>query len=201
MTDSMELPTMLPWLETVLPVGTLETWTRVAERAGRRRTIPAGKVIQRAGHRMHKMLYIHSGEVRLASKHGEKLQWMLVLSRGHLLSDETIFSHRPALYEAVVTQAADVTSFSEAEIRSLLHTCPDLAVELMRSLTSKLEIRLQQVSALSFYNASERIHTLSEFMAQTGLSFQSSNLTHRDVADIVGCCRVTASKVLSALER
>lgn len=183
-----------------LPGESLETWARVASRSGNRMTIPAGALLQRAGHRVRKLLYIRSGEVRMASVRGDKRQWMLVLSAGHLVNDETCFSHRPVQFDAVVTRTAEVVSFSEEDVRRLMRSCPDLTIEMMRSLTSKLDIKLQLVSALTFHNARDRISALRDYLSQAGLPLSVSDLTHQDVADIVGCCRVTASKVLAGLD-
>lgn len=108
----------------------------------------------------------------------------------------------PATITAVA--ASSILSLSRPSFRDLL-TRPAFAEALMRTLTARCREAWEQIEILSHRNAEARIRMALHYLAgREGESMDSGvrlamRLTHRDLANIAGVSRETATRVLRNL--
>ncbi|MGH9340707.1 MAG: Crp/Fnr family transcriptional regulator [Acidobacteriota bacterium] len=110
----------------------------------------------------------------------------------------------PATVTAVVP--ATILSMSNHEFSLLLETKPKVTRALFKMLCSRCREAWSQIEVLTFHNADARIRTALYHLCQRkgeqtdGGTRISIHLTHKELADIVGISRETATRVLSHLQ-
>lgn len=110
----------------------------------------------------------------------------------------------PATVTAVVNTT--ILSLGASKFRQLLEDYPQVNLTLLKMLCSRCRDAWSQIEVLTFHNADSRIRTALYQLCQkrgeetdkgTRISLQ---LTHKELADITGISRETATRVLSHLQ-
>lgn len=182
----------------------LERHLDIAERTHFRR----GQVLFTQGQRADRCLYwIQSGRVKFSLLTDDGLERVVAYAAdGSIFGEEGIVGEhgRLVMCEAVTDVVAYV--FERNELMKAIYEDPDLAVQLLESLASKLRFSVKLVEEMSFLGVKERVaHTVARLSSgdETAAAVRPGpyvlRLTHQELACLVGASRVMVSNALADL--
>ncbi|MFZ7103268.1 MAG: Crp/Fnr family transcriptional regulator [Peptococcaceae bacterium] len=167
------------------------------------------KKIIEPGYKMLNYVYlILTGRVRqyfLDSFGYEKT--ILILSPGDIFGEITLFQED---LDRVVTEAIEdtmVVKISKGEFLSTLKKHPELYDAILKMVTTKFRILMDQIYDLSYYSTKDKlINLLKRLAKQNGEKIECGikiniKLTHYDIAKMIGTTRETITKLLPSLKR
>lgn len=115
---------------------------------------------------------------------------------GTVLGEMALFHYYTNVNEAIVKKPSVITVLGINEVRDLFFKDPDLAEMLYESLCAKLKLTTHQLGIMMLDSIESRIaHILLDYPGQEIL------LTHDEIASLVRCSRVSASRHLSRLTK
>lgn len=185
-----------PWV-----IGDLE-WDQ-SLKYGVQRNLRPGDILYTQGRVTEYFYYLKRGRVRVSicSQEGSE-KTLAIQEAGSLLGETAAFDGSPCFSTAVATGASTVYAFTAAQFRQMVRENPDLSVRMLQSLGFKVRVLAAQVSSLAFMDARSRIaYLLSQACDMENQGSDIVNITHQDMANMTGLCRVTVTKVLNDLHR
>lgn len=171
---------------------------------GFQRRILANEMIFMENDREDCLFYIGEGLVKLYMISPEgKEKTLYLLTSGQCFGEMAVFDELDYCVNAQALSDAVIFSMTFKDIKDILATEPDVALELLRIMADKMRLSTQQIKDMSFYDISGRlasqIHIFShQFGVKTerGILIQLP-LTHQELANLLGASRVTVTKTLN----
>jgi CRP/FNR family transcriptional regulator, cyclic AMP receptor protein len=166
---------------------------------------PAGTVLFREGERGKTMYVIRSGKVTI-SKHiaGSDLT-LAILGPGEFFGEMALLEGLPRSAGATVTDDAQLIELEQNAFETLVRKNGEIAVRLMRRLSSRLREADRQIQALMSRSGAARalslVRNLAEAPDHDGRRLLPAELTPDAVAGRVGLAGVEAERVRHTFEK
>lgn len=132
---------------------------------------------------------------------------ILILSTGDMFGEITLFQED---FDRVLTETMEgtvVARISEKEFFSTLENYPRLYDPILKMVTTKFRILMDQIYDASYYSTRDKlINLLKRLAMQNGEKVEygikiNIKLTHYDIAIMIGTTRETITKLLPSLKR
>jgi len=190
------------------PLLTLETnkWADLIKH-GQIKYYPKNYTIVSTSTVVDRLYYILEGKVKyslLDQEGNEKI--LAILGKGSLFGEGPLLANAPTNISAVATSGCKVCELTLEQVVKSITNCPELAIEIIKSMSYKIKILIDQVEDISFKCPLARIANLIYKLAtnygidtEKGIKLQP-NFTHQELANLVGCSRVSVSRALNTLK-
>src|SRR5258708_1502850 len=166
---------------------------------------PAGAVLFREGDRGEKMYVIRAGKVNIWKRISENDLTLAGLGPGEFLGEMALLEGLPRSAGATVVEDAMLIEVEAAAFEMLVRKNSEIAVRLMRRLSSRLREADRQIQALMSRSGAARalslIRTIAEPPDQEGRRFLPEDLTPDAVTRRVGLTREEAQRVRRTFEK
>lgn len=191
-----------PWLE--LPC---DNWKKVFAQQGRHLQFPRGSVIVPLGAQVQHLYFLMAGRaqyVMVDEEGNEKITH--ILEPGNIFGEGPLLTGLPTTVYCRAMDDAVVAALPGEDALAMIRRYPDLAEEVIRSVSMKLRVATQQLYELSFRCAPYRIASLLHLTAaQVRKSSEQDQpvtiaISQQELASVVGVSRVTVTKVLQELK-
>lgn len=138
------------------------------------------------------------------NKNGDQKS-LYYLTPGEILGDEEYFEGNEEMFIAIAKEKSELSILNHDLMEKLLNSNPDIYKYFIHSIMRKYRIALMQLADMYFNNSDQKIaDILSRLYAQIKTSDCSNiisiPLTHQELADLVGCSRITITRSLDNLK-
>jgi CRP-like cAMP-binding protein len=204
--DSQIAPQALGALELFrgLPPSSLDT---IAANA-RVRYLPKGLCIFNQGDEGVRAHAVIDGGVRIAQAGSDGGQAVMrFVGPGEMFGTVALFTDGRYPADAVTLMETLEASWSEADLLDLIHLYPQIGINVVRIIGSRLQEAQERLRELATQSAERRVaHAMLRLVRQAGCSTADGTaiefpLRRKDVADIAGTTLYTASRILTAWEK
>lgn len=126
---------------------------------------------------------------------------------GEILGDEEYFEGREELFLAIAKEISEISVLEQKTVENLLDSNPQIYRFFIHSIMRKYRIALMQMANMYFSSSTQKVaDILLRLYAQLRTPYNSSDIislpfTHQELADFVGCSRITVTKSLNELKR
>ncbi|MEW6032831.1 MAG: Crp/Fnr family transcriptional regulator [Bacillota bacterium] len=187
-------------------VAALGKYVHLAERVRYRE----GQILFTQGQRGQRGLYwLRSGRVKFSLLTDDGLERVVGFAgEGDVFGETSVLRDAGHVVMAEAVSDCVVYVFEPAVVLRVLHEDPDLAVELLEVLARKLEFSVKLVEEMTFLGVKERLaRTIVRLAADSGprpadrsrpVSLQ---VTHQELANMIGASRVMVTQALAELAR
>jgi CRP-like cAMP-binding protein len=158
-----------------------------------------------AGVRAHVVL---EGGVRIAQSGSDGAQVVLrFIGPGEMFGTVSLFTDSRYPADAATLAETLEVSWSEVELMDLMGRYPQIAINVIRILGTRLQEVQNRLREIATQRAERRVaHALSRLCRQAGRNTRNGTeitfaLRRKDIADIAGITLHTASRILTAWER
>ncbi len=188
-----------PWV-----VQTNVDWSRLKD-IGTLKTFPKNTIIY-TQNSQNPVFLIESGRVRISIFDEDGIEKTL-----GIVYENNIFGEFPAIdgennfSTATTIVSSKLHIIPQEKFIAAIITDTELYAQVLKNLTRKIRILSSQVQELSFLGSGARIaRALYNLTIDQGISENNGwripiKFTHQEMADLVGTCRVTVSKVISTM--
>ncbi len=183
-----------------------DAWDKVLH-LGMQQKFKQGERVVYPGERVTQLRYLHSGAMRMkrTSLDGnEKI--IMHVERNSLFSEVPFFTGEHISSYFTCHKDAVVYSFSRDTVDDMLVTHPDIAKDIIRTLSLKVSVLCNQLASLGLDTLEQRI--VKFILLRYNAAPLSSNeiislgsLRMKDIASILGVHRATLYKALKSLEK
>ncbi len=165
------------------------------------RTYPRGHYLYEAGEPADRLLIVQQGEVRLSriTKDGRRLITE-ALRAGQVCGEEAL--HPGAVYgmDAETARPTTVTAVSHHVLHELALAQPELLIRLLARLEERLAQAEERLVEVTTRRLPARV-AAALLREMAGCACPTLQLTHQEIADMVGTYRETTSRLLNDLRR
>lgn len=171
------------------------------------RSFPKGCTVVREGRAGSGYMYvIREGQVSVSKLSKDGRETILdFLGAGDFFGEMALLDGEPRSASVRTLCATRMFVLSEADLLNALRGSPELALALIRELSRRLREVDEQVGGLHFHDVGERTRRALRRVAQeqaSGGGFRiTPELTHQQIADMVGIHRETATRALGELAK
>lgn len=160
--------------------------------------VPARGWVCHQGDMITSVYYVIDGllQYTTASDEGD-IKIMGFLSPGCLFGEGPVLYNRPSRMSVMAVQPSTLLVIPRAKLLAELVADPSLAVTLVQSMGDKMYAFTKQLEQISFLEPRTRIINL--LLALHGRLENLPEMTHGQIAEIVGCNRVTVTRILNQL--
>jgi CRP/FNR family cyclic AMP-dependent transcriptional regulator len=169
------------------------------------RRFPKDAIIVDEGLSGDYMYVIRSGRVKItkASDDGrEKI--MNLFSIGDFFGEMALLDEQPRSASVTTLEPTQLLALSRRDFMALLKTSSTLALSVIQELTRRLRDTSEQASSVSFQKVQQRTRGLFERLAReeggTDPCRITPNLTHQQIADMIGTSRETVTRAVKRLK-
>jgi CRP-like cAMP-binding protein len=166
---------------------------------------PAGTILFREGERGATMYVIRSGKVNIWKRISESEITLSVLGPGEFFGEMALLEGLPRSAGATVVEEAELIELERNAFETLVRKNGEIAVRLMRRLSSRLREADRQIQALMNRSGAARalslVRTLAEAPDKQGRRFLPSHHSLDSVTGRVGLTGEEAKKVQRTFER
>jgi CRP-like cAMP-binding protein len=166
---------------------------------------PAGTVLFREGERGDKMFVIRSGKVNISKRIAESELTLAVLGPGEFFGEMALLEGLPRSAAATVVEDAMLIEVERAAFETLVRKNGEIAVRLMRRLSSRLREADRQIQSLMSRSGAARalslVRNLAEAPDRKGRRLLPEELTPDIVTGRVGLSKEEAKRVQRSFER
>lgn len=197
----MKQPGTSPWL-------TLEVnqWADLIE-YGQIKEYKKDETIVDIGTIVDKLYYVLDGNVKYTLFHEQGQEKILaLLGPGTLFGEGPIFTEHPTTLYAIASSDCRICELHYEHVMKFLRHRPELAKEIINSMSYKLQLLLDQLIDLSFQCSRGRVANLIYRLAinhgtptAKGMVLPLE-LTQQELANLAGCSLKSVSRVFSALK-
>ena len=181
-------------------------WEQVLH-LGRKKEFKHGEVIINAGELVQELCYLQSGIVRMKRTSWDGAEKIIMhIEQNSLFSEAPFFINRPIRSYFTCYQDATVYFFSRQTVENMLPQYPEIAKDIIRTLSEKLSVLSNQSASLGLDSLDQRIikfillrYNSMPLHANEVISLGS--LRMKDIASILGAHRATLYKSLKELEK
>ena len=164
---------------------------------------PRGTLIFSQGDESDGMFIIREGKIKVfMSDESGKEMMIATLGPGEIVGEVDSLDGRPRTASVSALVNTRVAKIGLVEFRQFLEENPDLALEIIRVLTSRMRDHATSISNLAFKNVYGRVVWLLEKHSlenNDGSFTVNRKFTQQDIADMVGSSREMVSRVISEL--
>lgn len=167
------------------------------------KSYPKGTLIFSEGDDSDGMFLIREGQVKVfMSDESGKEMLIATLGPGEIVGEVASLDGQPRTASVATLENTRVAKIGLAEFRQFLSENGDLALEIIRVLTSRIRDHATSISNLAFKNVYGRVVWLLEKHSnenEDGTFTVNRKFTQQDIADMVGSSREMVSRVVSEL--
>lgn len=125
---------------------------------------------------------------------------------GEIFGEEEYFEGCENTILAIAQEDSEISILNEENIEKLLNSNPEIYKFIIHSIMRKYRIALMQMTNMCFNDSTQKI---ADFLVRLCIQFQTTKpqredielkLTHQEIADLVGCSRITVTKALNELK-
>ncbi len=174
----------------------------IAEQALRMLVFEPGQTVFEAGDRGHALYLIESGRVKISHTNLDDREKVLAyLNAGEVFGEMSLVDDAPRSATATVVEPAVIHALYLEEYWGLVRRFPQVAHNLARIIAHRLREMNHEVEVLTFEEARGKVAyaLLKLYRHRYGEATPRGRrmpLTHREVADLAGTSRETATRVL-----
>ena len=165
-------------------------------------------VIFRQGDEARRAYALGGGSVRIEQTGSDGGRTIVrFIAPGEMFGSVPIFTDRSFPADAIAAEPSLVLSWSEADLMILIERHPQIAINIVRVLGTRLAEAQDRVRELSTQRAEQRIaHTIVRLAVQAGHEVRGNvtidiPLRRKDLAEMSGTTLHTASRIVSAWEK
>ncbi len=152
------------------------------------------------------MYVIHSGRVKVTKLSEDGREKILeMLGEGSFFGEMALLDQAPRSASVKTLAPSRLLALSRADFQSLLRRTPDLAMAVIQELTRRLRETNEQASSLSFLRVKDRtkglLRRLAEEREGPAERRVTPQLTHQQIADMIGTSRETVTRVVKELKQ
>jgi len=173
----------------------------------RERSFPKGSTVVREGRAGSGYMYvIREGQVSVSKLSKDGRETILdFLGVGDFFGEMALLDGEPRSASVRTLCESRMLVLSEAALLKALRGSPELALALIRELSRRLREVDEQVGGLHFHDVGERTRRALQRVSQEQASVEgfrvTPELTHQQIADMVGIHRETATRALKELAK
>jgi len=171
------------------------------------RTYPKGTTVFVEGEETDGIYIVTSGLVKVLKLHKDgREKTLAILNEGDILGEMTLFGSHLRTAMAETLEQTTVLVIPKANFQSLLMEIPKIAIRIIEILSNRLKQANRQIEEMMFLSARSRvIYNLINLAKEYGRPGKgeitiSLQLTHAELAKLVGISRETMTKVLAELQ-
>lgn len=167
--------------------------------------LPMGEVLFYEKENSSDMYLVLEGKVRasLFDEHGNELV-LAELGPGEFIGEMSMIDQLPRSATVIAEEPTRLASLSRETFLKIIRENPDIAINVIKALVTRLRRADDMIEALAFRNVESRI---VKFLVETGREkgltengkYRLRKMTHRDLAARVGASREAVTKALKAL--
>lgn len=166
-----------------------------------------GETILRAGDNPQGVYFVDKGYIRdySVSKDGEELT-LIIFKPGDFFPISWVFNNSPNSHYFEAMTAVELWRCSKEDFLIFVKANPEIFVELTGHIVLRLGGIMQRMEYLAFGNAYEKVASILLILSERFGKKEGENiviqvpLVHRDIAELLGITRETASIELKKLE-
>lgn len=153
------------------------------------------------------LFIIRNGRVKVVSfSESGKEVIFCILSEGDFFGDMSLLDGKPRSASVITIEDSSVYILRRTDFNNIIEKHPNIALKLLKELTSRLRKADSRIESLALLNVSGRVAGLLLQLAEEsgkktpeGLVIHSRP-THQDLANMVGTTRETVTRILKQLE-
>jgi CRP/FNR family cyclic AMP-dependent transcriptional regulator len=120
---------------------------------------------------------------------------------GDYFGDLALIDRQPRVASVMTTEPSKFMIISREDFLACLSKNPEIAVNLIKPMTSRIRMLAKNVSSLALLDVYGRVaRTLLELAEQQGDVLVTEKLTQQEIADMVGASRAMVSRILKDLK-
>ena len=153
------------------------------------------------GERAECFYYLKSGKARIFFSSPDGIEKTLTnVEEGCILGEAAFFDGMPRVSSAITLSECSIIAVSEKTLMEKFRSDPSFAMTLLNLQARSIRMLSSQVSSITFLQADRRIARLLIQLREPGSDGEYTvNLTHEEIASIIGVSRVTVSKILNSM--
>lgn len=163
-------------------------------------------IIMEEGSNINKVFFIQKGKIRFSviTPDGNE-KTMYYLNKGGIFGDVCSVADRPSNMTATTVTSCSISYMDPASFLKIVQRNYEMTKEWVSSISEIIEFLMEHVTDLTFLDKEsilcKYIYRLSlNYGVETEFGIKiNSKITHLYLADIIGCSRVTVSKIMSNL--
>ncbi|MBI3563423.1 MAG: Crp/Fnr family transcriptional regulator [Gammaproteobacteria bacterium] len=166
------------------------------------RTYPANTVLITEGDQTDSLYVIIEGEVKVFVSDDQGKEAILnIMGEGEYFGELALLDDSPRSASVMTLIPTKVLIITKADFKRCLSSNPDLAYNIIKSLTQQVRCLTDNVKNLALMDVYGRVaHTLLDLAKdKDGKKVIEQRLTHQDIASMVGSSREMVSRILKDL--
>jgi len=173
------------------------------EQHGSIKTCRRNSVILSQGDETDSLYVILSGKVKVFISGDDGREAVLnYQGKGEYFGDLALIDKQPRVASVITMEASEFMIISRADFMKCLSGNPEIALNLIRPMTSRIRMLAQNVSSLALLDVYGRVARTLLQMAeeQPGGEMVTGKVTQQELADMVGASRAMISRILKDLK-
>ncbi len=173
------------------------------EQHGSIKTYRRNTVIMNQGDETDSLYVILSGSVKVFISGDDGREAVLNhQGKGEYFGDLALIDKQPRVASVITTESSEFMIISRADFMKCLSANPEIALNLIRPMTSRIRMLAQNVSSLALLDVYGRVARMLLEMAeeQPDGEMVTGKVTQQELADMVGASRAMVSRILKDLK-
>lgn len=163
------------------------------------RSFSKGDTIYYQGDTPSSFYYLIKGKVKVYMTSAEGMEKILSTAKaGDIIGEAAFFDKKPRISCAEALCDCKLGVINRELLTNLIQSNPTIALELLNIQATRIRELSAQIDSMTFLQADGRIARL---LLQSCSNSSNVNLTHEEIAGIIGVSRVTVSKILNEFKR
>lgn len=164
------------------------------------RRFSKGDTIYYQGDMPSSFYYLKKGKVKVYMTSADGMEKILSTAKsGEILGEAAFFDKMPRISCAEAVTDSEIAVINQQLLINLIQSNPDIAMELLNIQAKRIRELSAQIDSMTFLQADGRIARL--LLQSCNSNSSTVNLTHEEIAGIIGVSRVTVSKILNSFKR
>lgn len=166
--------------------------------------LPRGASLFREGDPGDELYFISSGKIKLGRTATDGRENLLaVLGPGEIFGEMALFDPGPRNASATAVSETRLTGLKHARLKDIIHTTPEVSVQLLQALAQRLSRTNESLADLVFSDVPGRVaKALLDLADRFGRPapdgiLVAHELTQEELAQLVGASRETVNKALA----
>jgi len=152
------------------------------------------------------LFFVVEGSVKITrlSKDGREVI-LAILNAGDFFGEMSLLDGESRSANVIALEKTEVLSLNREHFLEVLHECPQIAIQLLKEMTSRLRKSDRQIVSLSLSDAEKRIALCIVRFADEQGTIRNGQVTipkipiQQDIANMAGTSRETVSRAMSLL--
>ncbi|KKM11603.1 hypothetical protein SY88_07900 [Clostridiales bacterium PH28_bin88] len=171
--------------------------------AGKCERMVPGQYVVYPGEPVGHLFYMKEGAARcFISWFDGSEHTLFFLGKGALFGEMSL-DHQPSQWSVIISEPSIVYKFTRAQVCKLISEYPELALDIACSVLTQTRILTKHIEDMSFKGNDVKVAgVLYSMVKETKACVETETvpLTHEEIAELVGVCRVTVTKILSRFQ-